>query len=59
MNLPEPVNSVEDEDDLGVEDDMVQGSSRGILSSGFAAVFGQILGDERGIEWVAESIQLM
>ena len=59
MNAPEPVNSVEDEDDLGVEDDMVQGSCRGILSSGFAAAFGQTLGDERGIEWVAESIQQM
>ena len=59
MNVPEPVNSVEDEDDLGVEDDMAQGLSRGTLSSGLAAVFGQTLGDERGIEWVAESIQQM
>jgi hypothetical protein len=54
MNVPEPVNSVEEDDDLGVEDDMVQGSSRGMLSSGFAATFGQILRDERRIEWVAE-----
>jgi hypothetical protein len=59
MNVPEPVNSVEEDDDLGVEDDMVQGSSRGMLSSGFAAAFGQILRDKRGIEWVAEYVQLM
>jgi hypothetical protein len=25
MDVPAPVNSVEEEDDLGVEDDMVQG----------------------------------
>ena len=46
MNIPEPVNSVDEEDDLGVEDDMVQGSSKGMLSSGFTAAFGQIVRDE-------------
>lgn len=43
-NVQEPVNSVDEDEDLGVEDDMVQGSSKGMLSSGFFS--GRIVRDE-------------
>jgi hypothetical protein len=44
INLPEPVNSVDEEDDLGVEEDIVQSSS------GFVAASEEIFAIEGRVE---------